>query len=244
MTQYLDTRPYGEIFFHYIRLPDYVTDTDPVQFYAFSDSAYNYPIFEEAGPGRGAILQKALLAPGLLTLDEFTPTNYYAFMPSVEYLVAFTTTHTNYPSTRILLSMPEALIFDPDVGCEVLGASLNAQCVVNYSNNELTLDDLFTEIYPGGKQIRLTIKAAMNPIGSREAGGWSIQTLRPYEGDYYVVDGGETPSSFFALPGFIRCGIDYAGVDITFQQDTTFTFLFETEHDIPVGGFLQIELPD
>ena len=57
------------------------------------------------------------------------------------------------------------------------------------------------------------------------------------------MDGGYADESFYALPGFIRCGIAYSGVQMTWKADTDFQFTFETEHDVPVDGYLKIGLP-
>jgi hypothetical protein len=83
MPEYLDDRPSGGLSFKYIKLPDYVTDTEPVTFYAYSDESLNNAIFAEDGDGRGAVLQQSLMVPGVLTLDEFSPSNAYAFMGDV-----------------------------------------------------------------------------------------------------------------------------------------------------------------
>lgn len=40
LPQFLNSRPFGVITFSYVLLPDYVTDTDPVEVYAYSDNAY------------------------------------------------------------------------------------------------------------------------------------------------------------------------------------------------------------
>ena len=80
------------------------------------------------------------------------------------------------------------------------------------------------------------IKDAQNPVGARDAGPYSVTTWRPYEGTYFMVDGGFADSSFSALPGFIRCSISYKGTDITYSDDTTFEFKFFLEHDIPQNG--------
>ena len=56
LPEFLDDRPTGELNFHYIKLPDYVTSTDPVEIFAYSDVSMQNLIFDESGPGRGAIL--------------------------------------------------------------------------------------------------------------------------------------------------------------------------------------------
>ena len=39
-TEFLGSRPFGAIYFGYIKLPDYIVDTKPFKIYGYSDSAY------------------------------------------------------------------------------------------------------------------------------------------------------------------------------------------------------------
>ena len=56
MPENLDDQPSGELNFSFIKLPDYVTSTEPLTFEAFSDVSLLNGIFSETGEGRGAIL--------------------------------------------------------------------------------------------------------------------------------------------------------------------------------------------
>ena len=180
------------------------------------------------------------MAPGILELDEFSPSNFYAFVEDVDYFIAYTPSHSSYPSTRIEVQMPLTLIFEGD-DCTI--DKPLATCEVDPDTNIVTVTDLFTEVYQGGQKIKFTISKATNPTGSRAAGPWSVTTFRPYEGEYFIVDAGTADESFFAKPGYIRCELDYS-VDLTFSDDTSFQFSFETEHDVPEDGYIRIELPD
>ena len=44
-------------------LPDYVTDTDPVEVFAYSDNAYQDLVFEESKASGGGMAQPSLNAP-------------------------------------------------------------------------------------------------------------------------------------------------------------------------------------
>jgi len=44
----LNDAPFGDITFSYVLLPDYVTDTNPVELFAYSDNAYSKLVFEES----------------------------------------------------------------------------------------------------------------------------------------------------------------------------------------------------
>ena len=55
------------------------------------------------------------------------------------------------------------------------------------------------------------------------------------------MNAGYSPTSFFALSGWIRSSISYT--DTLTASEGTFSFSFITEHDIPDNGLLEIELP-
>ena len=44
--------------------------------------------------------------------------------------------------------MPKTLTFDPAKGCTI--ANSDATCIVDFETNEITLPDLFDEIFSGG----------------------------------------------------------------------------------------------
>lgn len=52
---YLSSRPFGQIQFSYVLLPDYVTDTDPIEVFAYSDDAYTDLVFEESKSNGGGL---------------------------------------------------------------------------------------------------------------------------------------------------------------------------------------------
>jgi hypothetical protein len=76
--------------------------------------------------------------------------------------------------------MPTTLTFDAAEGCTIVATS--ADCEIDTDTNIITVTNLFSDIYEGGKPIKLIIAAARNPIGAQEAGPWSVTTLRPYDG--------------------------------------------------------------
>ena len=51
----LSSRPYGIVTFQFVLLPDYVTDTNPVELYAYSDNAYKDLVFEESKANGGGM---------------------------------------------------------------------------------------------------------------------------------------------------------------------------------------------
>ena len=72
----------------YVLLPEYVTDTEPIEIYAYSDYAYSDLVFEESkNYGGGLIVTREMLQPGFMELLEFTPSNDYAFVEDVTYTV-------------------------------------------------------------------------------------------------------------------------------------------------------------
>ena len=60
-----------------------------------------------------------MLQPGTLDLVEFAPSNYYAYVEDVKYTVKIRPAHDMLPTTRIVIDMPEFLIFDRAAGCTV-----------------------------------------------------------------------------------------------------------------------------
>jgi hypothetical protein len=61
-------------------MPDYVTDTNPIELYAYSDFTYTDLVFSETmANGGGLFVSKTMLQPGRLDLLSFTASNYYAF---------------------------------------------------------------------------------------------------------------------------------------------------------------------
>ena len=240
--EFLSSRPFGVIEFSYVLLPDYVSDTAPVELYAYSDYAYTDLVFEESrANGGGLIVTREMLQPGHLDLIEFVPTNYYAFVEDVTYTLSIRPSHDMYAETRIVLSMPENLKFDIARGCTIENY-VGAKCELNAATNELMLTDLFTERTPGGTVLKFVISAADNPVGARDAGAWGARTESRYGSEYYIVDGNTGGESFFALAGFIKSTISNTA-SMTFTTDSKLSLTFETEHDVPQGGKLRIELP-
>ena len=222
-------------------LPDYVTDTDPVELYAYSDDAYLDLVFEESkASGGGMGVSREMLQPGKLDLVEFAPSDYYAYVKDVKYTVSIAPAHDMYPSTRIIITMPENLKFDPRKGCTVTYTA--ADCQLDAQNNILTLTNVFKERTPGGTILKFIIGTADNPIGARDAGAWGARTEGWFGGKYFIVDGAEGGESFYALPGFLKSTLDFKGT-LTFSDDSELDFTFETEHNVPKDGFLRVTLP-
>ena len=222
-------------------LPDYVTDTDPVELYAYSDDAYLDLVFEESkASGGGMGVSREMLQPGKLDLVEFAPSDYYAYVKDVKYTVSIAPAHDMYPSTRVIITMPENLKFDPRKGCTVTYTA--ADCELDAQNNILTLTNVFKERTPGGTILKFEISTADNPIGARDAGKWGARTEGWFSGQYYIVDGAEGGDSFYALPGYLKSTLEYKA-EQTFSLDSELDFTFETEHNVPKDGFLRVTLP-
>ena len=47
LTDFLSSRPFGQLTFSYVLLPDYVTGIPPIKIQAYSDKAYSKLIFED-----------------------------------------------------------------------------------------------------------------------------------------------------------------------------------------------------
>ena len=57
-TEFLGSRPFGVVTFGYIKLPDYIVDTEPFKIYGYSDAAYQQAIFVQDDPEGGVRLTK------------------------------------------------------------------------------------------------------------------------------------------------------------------------------------------
>ena len=104
------------------------------------------------------------MAPGPLELLEFTPSNYYAFVPDVTYTAIIKLRSLAYPSTRIILTMPPTLTFNEDFGCIVTYTPAN--CELNTETNELTLTEIFDSAVEADTILKFIIEKAINPTGS------------------------------------------------------------------------------
>ena len=136
--------------------------------------------------------------------------------------------------------MPENLKFDEARGCTVTYTI--ADCEIIAGTNELVLTNVFTERTPGGTTLKFIISMADNPIGARYAGDWGARTESLFDGVYYVVDGNSVGRSFDAKAGFLKSTLSYTE-SVTFTENADLIFTYETEHDIPLNGFLKITLP-
>ena len=238
---FLSSRPFGIINFAYVLLPDYVTDTDPVEVYAYSDNAYSDLVFVESKEDGGGLgVTREMLQPGQLELVAFKPSNFYAFVKDVTYELQIAPSHDMLPSTRVVISMPETLAFDAAEGCTV--TYTEAICDYDAATHEMTLTEVFKERTPGGTLLKFYISYGDNPIGARYAGDWGARTEGVYDGEYFIVDGNADGYSFYAEPGYIKSSLDYEAA-LTFSEESTLDFTFETEHRTPIGGFLKVTLP-
>ena len=241
LPQFLSARPFGVITFSYVLLPDYVTDTDPVELYAYSDFAYQDLVFEETRlNGGGMTVTREMLQPGHMELLQFRPENFFAFVKDLNYTISIAPSHDMMPSTRVVLTMPEHLIFEPSKGCKV--AYTEGDCTIVAGTNEIILSNVFKQRTPGGTVLKFVIYYGDNPIGARYAGDWGARTEGVFDGAYYTVDGAFNGYSFKALPGYIKSTLTYRGTK-TFSTDSFYDFTFDTEHSVPDGGFLRVTLP-
>jgi hypothetical protein len=175
-----------------------------------------------------------------MDLISFRPENFFAFVKDLNYTVTISPSHDMQPSSRVVLTMPEHLIFNPSRGCTV--SYTVGDCKLVAGTNEIILTNVFKERTPGGTVLKFVIKFGDNPIGARYAGDWGARTEGVFEGQYYTVDGAFNGYSFKALPGYIKSTLTYRGTK-TFSEESFYDFTFETEHSVPVGGFLRMTLP-
>ena len=84
------------------------------------------------------------------------------------------------PSTRVVLTMPDALYFDPIKGCKV--TYTQGDCKVVALTNEVILTNLFKERTPGGTKLYLEIEFGDKPVGARYAGDWGARTEGVFDG--------------------------------------------------------------
>ena len=186
---YISSRPIGDIAFSYVLLPDFVADTDPVEVFAYSDSAYKDLVFQETKESGGGLeITREILQPGFLDLVEFSASSYYAFVKDVTYTVIIKPAHDMFTTTRVILTMPEHLTFQ---SCTVTYTDADCEYKVNTDTGakEMILTNVFTERTAGGSELKFIISVGDNPVGARYAGNWGARTEGVFDGEYYIVDG-------------------------------------------------------
>ena len=163
-------------------------------------------------------------------------------MKDVTYTVIIKPAHDMFETTRIVLTIPEHLTFKT---CSITYTEADCELVVDPITGvtEMYLTNIFNKRIVGGSEIKFIIATGDNPIGARYAGNWGARTEGVFDGKYYIVDGNQEGNSFFAKPGFIKSTLEYEA-DVTFTTDSVFTFEFETEHEIPIGGYMKVQLPE
>jgi len=112
----LISKPVGSLTFYYIRLPDYIQDTENFKIDIYSDEKRAMKIIESYDQLK---LTKHQLRPGLLALKKCLPSNAYAMTPNVSYTIWFTPSHSLKTTARVVLTMPTNLVFDVDKPCSV-----------------------------------------------------------------------------------------------------------------------------
>lgn len=70
-------------------------------------------------------------------------------MPNVSYTILFTPSHTCTKDTRILIQMPNHLIFDAAKGCKA--DALVADCAIDVKTNKIVLTRAFDKDFAGGQ---------------------------------------------------------------------------------------------
>ena len=135
--------------------------------------------------------------------------------------------------------MPKHLIFDASKGCKA--EVLAADCKLDAKTNKIVLLNAFNKDFAGGQQLKVVISPGTNPNGSRDAGAWGIATEMLFDGQYYLVDGETSPTSFFAKPGYIKSKLEIGNA--TTYSPSRMNITLTTEHSIPAEGELSLMLP-
>jgi len=111
-----------------------------------------------------------------------------------------------------------------------------------------------------GEKIEFYVYGVRNQRSSKDAGGMKITTFTKINGDFYVVDNGETKSSFIAEAGkIVQTDLNefpfYTEVDkivptdltesliINFGNNNTWRLIFSAEHTIPASGYIKVMAP-
>lgn len=94
--------------FYFIKLPDYITSTDPIDIQAFS-----LPEMDESceiiNDPSGVPIEADQMTPGRFDLIAFTPSNFFAFATQVKYSIEVRPQHDLYPDSRLVIKMPPTL---------------------------------------------------------------------------------------------------------------------------------------
>jgi hypothetical protein len=191
----LGSNPQGSVTFSFIKLPPYIERTEPIHVVAYSDERMNYPIISTQ---QNLFIDKEDLKPGLLNLEFFKPSSYFAWTPDVSYTIHIRPTHDLTFDAKIIVTMPENLTFNPADGCTVsliVGECRIIQTAVDFHNlgfgrvrNEIEITNWLNGPYEGGNLIKFMISYGKNPTGARSAGPWGVRTENRIGREYYPID--------------------------------------------------------
>ena len=216
-------------------MPDYIQRIDPIIVTVYSDNTLTDRVVYEP---KGVQIDYNSLIPGPFYADLFKPSNFYASAQLVAYTLHVRPAHSLPADSRIVITMPETLTFSDT--CEVLLTACD--CEIDPATNVIKLTNIFEDDFIGGTQLKFMILSGTNPIGSRDAGPWSIVSQLLIDGVYYTRDGQTFSESFFALSGQVFSSLEIDNLQAS-STDTVYDFTFLTESDIPPGGSLLIKFP-
>ena len=91
--------------------------------------------------------------------------------------------------------------------------------------------------------ISIDMGVGTNPISEQEAGNWQVTTLNNVGGAFYIVDVGTLATSFITRSGTITPQSLVPNPRITGLVTADYTFLINTQHNIPGSGVVEILFP-
>jgi len=115
--------------------------------------------------------------------------------------------------------------------------------------NKLTFSNPFSTStgYAGNVPLFISFSSIKNPISVTNLGEFTITTYTRISNTYYEVDSSSQDNLVTT-----KAGLVYKGADVTASNLVTYyagvegiyNFNFNFEHDIPLGGYIRINLPD
>jgi hypothetical protein len=143
-------------------------------------------------------IDKGDLKPGVVALEFFKPSSYFAWTPDVSYTIHIRPSHDLTYDAKIIVTMPENLTFNVADGCTIsllAGDCRIIQTAVDFHElgfgrvrNEIEISNWLNGPYEGGNLIKFMISYGKNPTGARSAGPWGVRTENRIGGIYYPID--------------------------------------------------------
>jgi hypothetical protein len=118
-------------------------------------------------------------------------------------------------------------------------------CDYSSGSNEVQLNNPFSSDFDGNQALFITFSDMENPISVRTTGDFTVRTYIIVDGQYYRVDESTATDLMTTTQGYVTKIEDIESSSlVTYDAESVYNFSFSFEHNVPLGGYIRIELPD